>query len=50
LNEVVCLIYDQVWDQGPAWMSAVAVDEPLRGWLKEAYESTFPLTDRILRQ
>jgi hypothetical protein len=39
LNDLVCLIYDTVWDQDPDWISRVPVDEPLRGWLLEAYRS-----------
>jgi hypothetical protein len=35
LNDVTCLIYDQVWDQDPDWLSRVAVDGALRTWLRD---------------
>lgn len=40
LNQVACLIYDQVWDTNPQWMSVIPADEPLRAWLKSAYSRT----------
>jgi hypothetical protein len=39
LNDVVCLLYDTVWDRDPDWLSRIPVDEPLRGWLARAYRS-----------
>jgi hypothetical protein len=39
LNDVVCLLYDTVWDRDPDWLSRIPVDEPLRRWLVEAYRS-----------
>jgi hypothetical protein len=39
LNDVVCLLYDTVWDRDPDWLSRIPVDEPLREWLAAAYRS-----------
>jgi hypothetical protein len=50
LNDVVCLLYDNAWDQDPGWLSRVPVDEPLRGWLVESHRSLYRLTDRLSRE
>jgi len=39
LNQLESLIYERLWDV-PNWiMSTIQVDEPLKSWLKEKYES-----------
>jgi len=48
LNDVACLIYDQVWDAGPGWMSAIPADEPLRTWLRSAHSrAIMPQPSRV---
>lgn len=49
LEDVVCLIYDDAWDAGPEWMEKIQVGEPLRGWLRAAWEQSLAVPDRISR-
>ena len=50
LEEVVCLIYDQAWDQDPRWLSKVPVDGQLRAWLRAESLNTLQVTSRIYRE
>lgn len=50
MNDATAVILESVWDQDPAWMEAIRVDEPLRAWLVAAYRQTLKVTDRIWRE
>jgi len=38
LNELSCLIYNSLWDEQSGWMDLISIGEPLRTWIKNAYQ------------
>lgn len=50
LNDASVVVLEDAWDESPAWMDAVRVDEPLRSWLAATYRETLKVTDRIWRE
>lgn len=37
LNRLSVIIFDYAWSRIPSWMNKIPVEEPLKGWLVEAY-------------
>ncbi len=49
LNDLAVVIFDYAWDKIPGWMKKIKIEEPLNGWLIDAYLDYLEIAPRIYR-